>query len=103
MAATNSADDGVLGDLYRTAVERVLRREVTAWGPTLDFTVENGAEILGAYFPAVETWEVDTWFEVDRADPFMSDAESMRDAILMTNPGTSTHSLPPSRRSSTQL
>lgn len=87
IAATNSADDGLLGELYRDAIQHVVGRAVTAWGPTLDFTVENGLEILSSQFPVVDRWVIDTWFEVDRADPFISGAESMRDAILMVNPG----------------
>lgn len=87
VAATNSADDGLLGELYRGAMERVLGRAVAAWGPVLDFTVENGREILSSQFPVVDGWVIETWFEVDRADPFVSVAESMRDAIVMANPG----------------
>jgi ubiquinone/menaquinone biosynthesis C-methylase UbiE len=86
VAATNSADDGVLGEVFRAAAGRVLNRSVTAWGPTLDFTVENGGDILSTRFSSVERWVVETWFDVNCADPFVAVAESMRDAILMTNP-----------------
>jgi ubiquinone/menaquinone biosynthesis C-methylase UbiE len=85
VAATNSADDGLLGELYRTAIQRVLGRSVSTWGPVLDFTVENGAEILSAQFSEIESWVIETWFEVDRPDPFVAGAESMRDAILMVH------------------
>lgn len=87
VAATNSDSDGLLGELYRGAIERVLGRPVDAWGPRLDFTVENGAEILSAQFPVIDSWVIETWFEVDGSDPFVSVAESMRDAILMVHPG----------------
>jgi SAM-dependent methyltransferase len=87
LAATNSADDGLLGALYLDAIGRVLGRTVQEWGPVLDFTLENGAEVLGAQFPVVDRWVIETWFEVDRADPFVSVAESMRDAILVVHPG----------------
>lgn len=87
VAATNSASDGLLGELYRSAMERVLGHAVTTWGPVLDFTTENGAEILSSEFPMVDSWVIETWFEVDCADPFVAVAESMRDAILMVNPG----------------
>lgn len=87
VAATNSNSDGFLGELYTDALERVLGHAVSTWGPVLDFTVENGAEILSSQFAVVDSWVTETWFEVDRADPFIAMAESMRDVISMVNPG----------------
>lgn len=87
VAATNSSSDGFLGELYTDALERVLGRRVSTWGPVLDFTVENGAEILSSQFAVVDSWVTETWFEVDRADPFIAMAESMREVISMVNPG----------------
>jgi SAM-dependent methyltransferase len=86
VAATNSAGDDVLGELYQAAVERLLGHSVETWGPVLDFTVENGADILSTQFSTVDRWVVEAWFEVDRPDPFVSVAESMRDAILLVHP-----------------
>lgn len=87
VAATNSSSDGFLGDLYRGALERVLGRPVSSWGPELDFTIENGAEILSSQFAVVDSWVTESWFEVDRPDPFIAMAESMRDVISIVNPG----------------
>jgi SAM-dependent methyltransferase len=86
VAATNSASDELLGELYRASIQRVLGRSVSTWGPVLDFTVENGVEILSAQFSHIESWVIETWFRVDRVDPFVAVAESMRDAILMVHP-----------------
>lgn len=87
VAATNSANEELFSDLYCRALERVLGHTVTEWGPVVDFTVENGAEILSSRFPVVDSWVVETWFEVDRADPFVQIAASMKEAILLVHPG----------------
>lgn len=87
VAATNSGRPGLFDELYLGAIERVLGGPVDEWGPALDFTVENGAEILSTQFSDVEGWVIDTWFEVDRPDPFVSVAQSMRDPIVALHSG----------------
>lgn len=87
VAATNSGRSGLFDELYLGAIERVLGGAVDEWGPALDFTVENGADILSTQFSDVDARVIDTWFEVDRADPFVSVAQSMRDPILEVHPG----------------
>jgi SAM-dependent methyltransferase len=82
IAATNS-DAGVpqLDDAIREALEATLGRGVDRWIEALDFTLENGEQILRQAFPRVDRTVSETQFDVPHVEPLLAFVDSIRDPM----------------------
>jgi SAM-dependent methyltransferase len=82
VVATNSVDAfGSLDDIVHESVEAVLGRRVARWIEPLDFTLENGAEILGRTFARVEQIDSRVDFSITDAEAVVAVASSVIDPI----------------------
>jgi SAM-dependent methyltransferase len=83
VAATNAADvvPG-LDDLVGQAVEEVAGRPVPRWIEPLDFTLENGAEVLAPWFSQIERHVSVTDYAVPDPEPLVDYAASLRHPVL---------------------
>ncbi len=83
IAATNSAEVlPTVDELFRLCIERVAGHAVQHWIEPLDFTIENGADMLGEYFEHVNEVTNETTYEIPVPEPIIGLAESLRDPIL---------------------
>lgn len=82
VAATNSAEgDPPLYRIVHGSVEEVVGHSIERWIEPLDFTLENGAAVLGHVFHHVETIVAETDFAITDADAVATYAESLVDPI----------------------
>jgi SAM-dependent methyltransferase len=82
IASTNSADVlPTLDDTVRRCVEQVAGHAIERWIEPLDFTIENGAAVLGEWFDRVELFSNESTFEIPLAAPILTFAESLRGPI----------------------
>lgn len=82
VAATNSAEAFPgLDKLLHDSVEETLGRTVERWIEPLDFTLENGADILATTFDSVERLESATQFALSDSAPVVALAASLQDPI----------------------
>lgn len=79
VAATNSSQDGDIGELMCAALADVLGGATDGWHPPLSFTAENGATFIADVFgdDAVESHPFGTTFAVDDAAVLVGYAGSM--------------------------
>jgi len=83
IASTNSSEVlPTVDDLFRLCIERVAGHTVEHWIEPLDFTIENGADMLGEYFEQVNDVTNETTYEIPLPEPLVGFAESLRDPIL---------------------
>ena len=83
IASTNSAEVlPAVDDLFRLCIERVAGYEVQHWIEPLDFTIENGADMLRQFFEHVDEVTNETTYEIPLPKPLVACAESLRDPIL---------------------
>ena len=82
VAATNS-ETGVphLDDAIRLSLEATLGRAVQQWIEPLDFTLENGANILGEVFASVDRTVSETQFQGTHVEPLLTFVDSIRDPM----------------------
>jgi ubiquinone/menaquinone biosynthesis C-methylase UbiE len=82
IASTNSKENYPrLDELLHSAVEETLGRSVVRYIEPLDFTLENGAEVLASAFAAVTQVESTTDFSITDADPVVALAASVQGPI----------------------
>jgi SAM-dependent methyltransferase len=81
VAVTNSGDDTPLNALIASALSTTLDRNVDSFLPPLDFTSENGAEILRSHFDEVHQIDWETRFEIPVPDPIIDYVGSINEAI----------------------
>jgi ubiquinone/menaquinone biosynthesis C-methylase UbiE len=82
IAATNS-EVGVpqLDDAIGKALEATLGRTVERWIEPLDFTLENGEQVLRRAFASVDRTISETQFEVPHVEPLLAFVDSIRDPM----------------------
>jgi SAM-dependent methyltransferase len=82
IASTNSAEDPTFDDLFRTCAERVAGHPVKHWIEPLDFTVENGEDMLKPWFERLDQVVNETSYEIPIPEPLVAYAKSLRDPIM---------------------
>ena len=73
---------GQLEDIFTEAAGRTLGRSVDTWFPPLDFSLENGLDVLAPHFDRVETVVSTIPFSVPEVEPIVVYARTLRDPVV---------------------